>query len=197
MMKEARRWDKRHRDGKRVSVWFGKYKGKSKRKEEGQNWNKRRKVKAHGKERTLHSLLLFSLPRYSLAFLIYTSQIYVLNFLLKLCLASKSISEEHKCKLKLKLGHLMLRDLSDILIWSSVILVCLENHKTYILMSMYSNENFNLSFSWRMQVVPNHFLFQKITLVVIVEKASRHVVHLQSSKRVQMVLVLMEKLNIE
>lgn len=107
----------------------------------------RRKVKEHVGKRSLHCLLLVSLPRYSLAFLIYTSQIYVLNFLLKFCLASKSVSEEHKCKLKLKLGHLMLRDLSDILIWSYVILPCLENHKTYILMSMHSKENFNLSFS--------------------------------------------------
>lgn len=41
-MKEARKRDERHRDGrhrdgKRVSVWLGKYNGKSNRKEEGQN----------------------------------------------------------------------------------------------------------------------------------------------------------------
>lgn len=133
----------------------------------------------------LNSLLLFSLPRYNPALVMYTSQIYVLNFLLKFCLPYKCISEEHECKLKLKLvvnalyecelGHLMLRDLLNILTWSSVILPYLETHNTYILTSMYSNESFNQSFSWRIQIVLNHFLFQKIIAVVIVKKVNRHV----------------------
>jgi len=71
----------------------------------------------------------------------YTSKIYVLNFLSEFCLAYKCISEERKCKLKLKLvvgafyecelGHLMLRDLLNILTCSSVILLCLETQETF------------------------------------------------------------------
>ena len=42
-------------------------------------------------------------------------------------------------------------------------------------MSVYSNENFNSNLSWRIQSVLNHFLFQKIAVMVIVKKVNRRV----------------------